>query len=339
MVKEINMKKFSEWLEERDPELYVEFASTVMGGIRKFGKAIMPYVAGASILGMGLGMGGNAHAGEPTQSNKPAAMKVAYGGDGGGGGESLDQLYQKAQKLIDKKSATKPGTDEYRKLAVETEDAINDYLNAKKAQESGGVKPVGAGDQKAPQPKVDDGQSAKKVQPSEPVAGGEQQKTLDMMSPEYKDHVKKNRTFYDELGSFEWQIVKNYITGEAKAKVEERMENSQRAVKMFGDKTVRDFYAAIDNPRGAEMNVLGGTIQGFIGKHLVDSKVGSGDAEDSLKLLKQNPKILQDTIAFCEGEIKKVDYQKLNKIDRQFRKDYINYKISLLKQIQQGLAR
>lgn len=329
------MKKFSEWLEERDPELYNE---TVMGTVRDIWGRVKAGVAGAAILGMGLGMADKAHAGEPPQSNKPAVMKVAYGGDGGGG-ESLDQLYQKAQKLIEKKSATKPGTDEYRKLAVETEDAINDYLNAKKAQESGGgVKPVGSGGQKAPQPKVDDGQSAKKVQPSAPVAGGEQQKTFDMMSPEFKQHFKQNLKFYDEMGSIEWLIVKNYITGEAKAKVEERMENSQRAVKMFGDKTVRDYYAAIDNPRGTEMNVLGGTIQGFIGKHFVDSKTFSGDAEDSLKLLKQNPKILQDTIAFCEGEIKKVDYQKLNKIDRQFRKDYINYKISLLKQIQQGLA-
>jgi hypothetical protein len=49
---EFNMKRFSEWLEERDPDLYVEFSDTVMGGIRRIGKAAMPYVAGAAALGM-----------------------------------------------------------------------------------------------------------------------------------------------------------------------------------------------------------------------------------------------------------------------------------------------
>jgi hypothetical protein len=335
------MKKFSEWLEERDPEFYNE---SVMGWMRGVGKKVMPYVAGAAMLGMGLGMGGKAHAGEPAQgSYKPAITKTAMGGDGGV--DNLEQLKLKAEELIKKKANTPTGTKEYEKINSDTENAINDYLNAKKAQESGG----GAGMQKTPQPqpkpqpKIDDGKDVKKVQPNQPAAGGEQEKVWDMLSPEWRQHKKDQQLLYDDACGIGQEILNHFTMGTMQELVDSHLDtnDAKKASNIFGDKVVDSYVkAALGNVPAANDGVK---VSLLLELQKIDPNANALDVLNSIKMLKQNPSILDNIIKMCEEKVKKPPIfnagDKLkNKANTKVFTDYVKWKISLLKQLQQGLA-
>jgi hypothetical protein len=338
------MKKFHEWLEERDPELYVEFANTVMGGIRKVGQALMPYFAGASILGMGLGMGGKAHAGEPQGGgNKPAMTKVAMGGDAGG---HLEQLELKAKKLIDQKAKTQPGTEAYKKLAVETEEAINDYLNAKKAQESSGVKPTGGSSgviPKTTQPKVDAGQDVKKDQQNLPTdkLGGD--KDWDMFSPEYMQHLKNNVAITDNLSDQAESTLKNIKFGGWQERINEvkAIKSTILATKIYGEKIVDDFLKL--TVPAADQYSEGKEIIRFLTKSYSNSGSFDGatvkDVPIFIKFLKENPKVLEGAKLVAEEEIKYNYDNRFKHSNHLFLKEFYQYQLKLIKELQNNLSK
>ena len=327
------MKRFSEWLEERDPKLCVEFANTVMGGIRSIGRATMPYIA----LGMGLGMGGKAHAEEPTDhSNKPAMVK-SYGSGGevdlaSWKAENLRKIEAKAKignKLDDaRRSGDDPAETArllkiYQQMDADVEKSINDYLAAVKAQGGGGKpmqsKPMGGGEQEVP-----------KAKPSVPMdSSGE-----DVFSDSYIMKIKRDLNV-DDI----YSVVLRSIADKAK---ELKTNIGEKAVETFGDKTVETYLKLI--LRNGRWSIDGNKEFAKIFDNniqKVDTKLGVLDVFDSLKILKNNPQVMQEIVSECEKSISQASKyaETKTKADVKVLQDVRNAKLKMLKELQQSLLR
>jgi len=338
------MKRFTEWLEERDPELYVEFANTVMGGIRRIGKAAMPYVAGAAALGMGLGMGGKAHAGEPTDpSNKPAMVK-SYGSGGevdlaSWKAENLRKIEAKAKignKLDDaRRSGDDPAETArllkiYQQMDADVQKSIDDYLAAVKAQGGGGSgsggvkpmqsKPVGGGDQEVP-----------KAKPSVPMDSSVE----DVFSDSYIKKIK-----FDPNVDDMYSVYLRSIADKAK---EIKNNVGKEAVEKFGDKTVDTYFKLI--LRNERWSVDGNKEFAIIFNNniqKVDPKhEGVIDVFNSLEILKNNPQVMQKIVSECEKSISQASKyaETKTKADVKVLQDVRNAKLKMLKELQQVLLR
>lgn len=334
------MKRFSEWLEERDPELCVEFANTVMGGIRSIGRATMPYIAGAAALGM-LGMGGKAHAEEPTDhSNKPAMVK-SYGSGGevdlaSWKAENLRKIEAKAKignKLDDaRRSGDDPAETArllkiYQQMDADVEKSINDYLAAVKAQGGGGgggvkpmqSKPMGGGEQEV-----------SKAKPSVPMdSSGE-----DVFSDSYIMKIKRDLNV-DEM----YSVVLRSIADKAK---ELKTNIGEKAVETFGDKTVDTYLKLI--LRNVRWSIDGNKEFARIFDNniqKVDQKFGVLDVFNSLKILKNNPQVMQEIVSECEKSISQASKyaETKTKADVKVLQDVRNAKLKMLKELQQVLLR
>jgi hypothetical protein len=336
------MKKFTEWLEERDPELYVEFANTVMGGIRRIGKAAMPYVAGAAALGMGLGMGGKAHAGEPTDpSNKPAMVK-SYGSGGevdlaSWNAENLRKIEAKAKignKLDDaRRSGDDPAETArllkiYQQMDADVQKSIDDYLAAVKAQGGGGggggggvkpiqSKPMGGGEQEVP-----------KAKPSVPMdSSGE-----DVFSDSYIKKIKNSKDEVDLSLISDIVYIAKYA-GSQKANIP-----SVEAIEKFGDKAVDNYLKlTCRNPR---VSIDGKEYFGTIfAKNMKND--GVDNVFNSLEILKNNPQVMQKIVSECEKSISQASKyaETKTKADVKVLQDVRNAKLKMLKELQQVLLR
>lgn len=335
------MKRFSEWLEERDPELYVEFADTVMGGIRRIGRATMPYIAGAAALGMGLGMGGKAHAGDPTDhSNKPSMVK-SYGSGGevdlaSWKEENLRKIEAKAKignKLDDaRRSGDDPAETArllkiYQQMDADVEKSINDYLAAVKAQGGGGgggvkpmqSKPMGGGDQEVP-----------KAKPSVPMDSSVE----DVFSDSYIMKIKRDLNVDDM-----YSVVLRSIADNAKKL---KTNIGEKAVETFGDKTVDTYLKLI--LRNGRWSIDGNKEFAKIFDNniqKVDPALGVLDVFNSLKILKNNPQVMQEIVSECEKSISQASkYAETNtKADVKVLQDVRNAKLKMLKELEQSLLR
>ena len=332
------MKRFSEWLEERDPELYVEFADTVMGGIRRIGRATMPYIAGAAALGMGLGMGGKAHAEEPTDhSNKPAMVK-SYGSGGdvdlaSWKAENLRKIEAKAKignKLDDaRRSGDDPAETArllkiYQQMDSDVEKSIDDYLAAVKAQGGGGVKPMQS------KPMGGGEQEVSKAKPSVPMdSSGE-----DVFSDSYIMKIKLDLNVDDM-----YSVVLRSIADNAK---ELKTNIGEKAVETFGDKTVDTYLKLI--LRNGRWSIDGNKEFARIFDNniqKVDTKFGVLDVFNSLEILKKNPQVMQKIVSECEKSISQASKyaETKTKADVKVLQDVRNAKLKMLKELQQSLLR
>ncbi len=332
------MKRFSEWLEERDPELCVEFANTVMGGIRRIGQAAMPYIAGAAALGMGLGMGGKAHAEEPTDhSNKPAMVK-SYGSGGevdlaSWKAENLRKIEAKAKignKLDDaRRSGDDPAETArllkiYQQMDADVEKSINDYLAAVKAQGGGGVKPMQS------KPMGGGEQEVSKAKPSVPMdSSGE-----DVFSDSYIMKIKRDLNVDDM-----YSVVLRSIADNAKKL---KTNIGEKAVETFGDKTVDTYLKLI--LRNGRWSIDGNKEFAKIFDNniqKVDTALGVLDVFNSLKILKNNPQVMQKIVSECEKSISQASKyaETKTKADVKVLQDVRNAKLKMLKDLQQSLLR
>lgn len=330
------MKRFSEWLEERDPELCVEFANTVMGGIRRIGQAAMPYIAGAAALGMGLGMGGKAHAEEPTDHSKPAMVK-SYGSGGevdlaSWKAENLRKIEAKAKignKLDDaRRSGDDPAETArllkiYQQMDADVEKSINDYLAAVKAQGGGGgvkpmqSKPMGGGEQEV-----------SKAKPSVPMdSSGE-----DVFSDSY---IKKLKYSNDEIND---GLISDIVYIAKYAESQKANDSSVRAIEKFGDKAV-DNYLKL-TCRNSRISIDGKEYFSTIfAKNMKND--GVDNVFNSLEILKKNPQVMQKIVSECEKSISGASkHAETNtKADVKVLQDVRNAKLKMLKELQQVLLR
>ena len=330
------MKRFSEWLEERDPELCVEFANTVMGGIRRIGQAAMPYIAGVAALGM---VGGKAHAEEPTDhSNKPAMVK-SYGSGGevdlaSWKADNIKKIEAKAKIQNKLNDARRSGDDPaetarllkiYQQMDADVEKSINDYLAAVKAQGGGGgvkpmqSKPMGGGEQEV-----------SKAKPSVPMdSSGE-----DVFSDSYIMKIKRDLNV-DDI----YSVVLRSIADKAK---ELKTNIGEKAVETFGDKTVETYLKLI--LRNGRWSIDGNKEFAKIFDNniqKVDTKLGVLDVFDSLKILKNNPQVMQEIVSECEKSISQASKyaETKTKADVKVLQDVRNAKLKMLKELQQVLLR
>jgi hypothetical protein len=330
------MKRFSEWLEERDPDLYVEFADTVMGGIRRIGRATMPYIAGAAALGMGLGMGGKSHAEEPNDhSNKPSMVK-SYGSGGevdlaSWKEENLRKIEAKAKignKLDDaRRSGDDPSETArllkiYQQMDADVEKSIDDYLAAVKAQGGGGVKPMqskpmGSGDQEV-----------SKVKPSIPMDSTDE----DVFSDSY---IKKIKNSKDEV---DLSLISDIVYIAKYAESQKANIPSVEAIEKFGDKAVDNYLKlTCRNPR---VSIDGKEYFGTIfAKNMKND--GVDNVFNSLEILKKNPQVMQKIVSECEKSISQASKYAgtVTKADVKVLQDIRNAKLKMLKELEQSLLR
>lgn len=332
------MKRFSEWLEERDPDLYVEFADTVMGGIRQIGRATMPYIAGVTALGMGLGMGGKSHAGDPTDhSNKPSMVK-SYGSGGdvdlaSWKAENLRKIEAKAKignKLDDaRRSGDDPSETArllkiYQQMDADVEKSIDDYLAAVKAQGGGGggvkpmqSKPMGGGEQEVP-----------KAKPSVPMDSSVE----DVFSDSY---IKKLRYSNDEVQDY---LISDLVYIAKYAENGKANYSSVKAIEKFGDKAVDNYLKlTCRNPR---MPIDGKEYFGTIfAKNMKND--GVDNVFNSLEILKKNPQVMQKIVSECEKSISQASKyaETKTKADVKVLQDIRNAKLKMLKELEQSLLR
>jgi len=301
----------------------------------------MPYVAGAAALGMGLGMGGKAHAGEPTDpSNKPAMVK-SYGSGGevdlaSWKAENLRKIEAKAKignKLDDaRRSGDDPAETArllkiYQQMDADVQKSIDDYLAAVKAQGGGGgggggvkpiqSKPMGGGDQEVP-----------KAKPSVPMdSSGE-----DVFSDSY---IKKIKNSKDEV---DLSLISDIVYIAKYAESQKANIPSVEAIEKFGDKAVDNYLKlTCRNPR---MPIDGKEYFGTIfAKNMKND--GVDNVFNSLEILKNNPQVMQKIVSECEKSISQASKyaETKTKADVKVLQDVRNAKLKMLKELQQVLLR
>jgi hypothetical protein len=290
---------------------------------------------------MGLGMGGKAHAGEPTDpSNKPAMVK-SYGSGGevdlaSWKAENLRKIEAKAKignKLDDaRRSGDDPAETArllkiYQQMDADVQKSIDDYLAAVKAQGGGGgggggvkpiqSKPMGGGDQEVP-----------KAKPSVPMdSSGE-----DVFSDSY---IKKIKNSKDEV---DLSLISDIVYIAKYAESQKANIPSVEAIEKFGDKAVDNYLKlTCRNPR---MPIDGKEYFGTIfAKNMKND--GVDNVFNSLEILKNNPQVMQKIVSECEKSISQASKyaETKTKADVKVLQDVRNAKLKMLKELQQVLLR